>query len=99
LRWNIPGERPGEISIRNKAQLMTDFANYNMNISSCEKIIRREFLINNEIQFADVNLQEDSLFNLDMIIKAERYGLTSNIHNVIRMTADSLSRKKRPGPV
>ena len=93
------GRLPGEIDLRTREELIADFAGYRLNISSCEKLIRRELISENKLKFVRVNLQEDSLFNLELILRAKSYGLTSIIYNVVRNSEDSLSRKKDVGKI
>lgn len=57
------------------------------------KLIRRDFLIKNNIRF-DQNMIQDMLFTCCMVFTAERYILVPNVINFYRVLEDSLSHKK-----
>jgi glycosyltransferase involved in cell wall biosynthesis len=57
------------------------------------KLIRRDFLIKNNIRF-DQNMIQDMLFTCCLLFTAERYILVPNVINFYRVLDDSLSHKK-----
>ena len=61
------------------------------------KLIRRDFLIENNIKFANI-LAQDALFTFCIVLRAPRYLRVPNVVNIYRMVENSLSHKKDDVP-
>ena len=58
---------------------------------ACNKLFRRDFLIENQIEFTNVRTTEDMLFTLNSICCAERYVLIPNVLYVYRQHPTSVT--------
>ncbi len=59
----------------------------------CNQLVRRDFIVNNEIQFCDITA-EDMLFTICELCSAKRYVLIPNVVYYYRLTESSLTRGK-----
>lgn len=64
-------------------------------VSVCLQLIRREFLLENEIWFYEGIIHEDNLFTFEVLMKAERARCIHNIYYYRRMRSSSTMTKKK----
>ena len=74
---------------------LEDWKNRRINWHVCSKMIRREFLLSNNIFFSDMKLAEDMVFCFECLFRAKNYVIVPGGGYVYRITATSLSRGKK----
>ncbi len=73
------------------AERVKKFINYGFVWWGCNKLIRRDFLIKNKIQFPSSDVWEDMVFVFQCIVLAKNYVRVPNIFYYYRIRKDSLS--------
>ena len=63
----------------------------------CNQLVRRDFIVNNEIQFCDITA-EDMLFTICELCSAKRYILIPNVIYYYRQTEGSITHAKKTLP-
>ena len=69
---------------------------YNGNVWG--KLIKRQFLMDNDIRFAHLKMSEDVLFSFECLMRAERYVKFPYSFIIYRLIGDSLSKGKKDIP-
>ncbi len=69
---------------------------YNGNVWG--KLIKRQFLMENNIRFAHLKMSEDILFSFECLMRAERYVVFPYSFIIYRLIGDSLSKGKKDIP-
>ena len=76
------------------AERFEDWKNRKINWSVCGKMLRRDFLLNNNIFFPEMKYAEDMIFCFACLFKTKNYVIMPGGGYVIRTTASSLTRGK-----
>lgn len=70
---------------------------YDFENSVCNKIYRKEFLIDNQIKFFERTYVEDAPFNAESLTKAKRVQSIKDVPVVFYQNAESITRQRRTG--
>lgn len=74
------------------AERVTKFIGYGFVWWGCNKLFRKNFLIENNIKFPPINAWEDLIFAFQCVICAQNYVRVPNIFYVYRRRSDSISQ-------
>lgn len=74
---------------------LEDWKNRRINWSVCTKLIRREFLLSNEILFSDMKLAEDMVFCFECLFRTNKYVIVPGGGYIYRMVTSSLTHGKK----
>ena len=74
---------------------LEDWKNRRINWSVCTKLIRRDFLISNEIFFSDMKLAEDMVFCFECLFRTNKYVVVPGGGYIYRMVTSSLTHGKK----
>ncbi len=96
VRHNICMDSYTEVTRANDdiATRFEDWINRKINWSVCGKMLRRKFLLDNNIFFPEMKYAEDMIFCFACLFKAKNYVILPGGGYVIRITASSLTRGK-----
>lgn len=77
------------------AARLDDWRKRRINWSVCSKMIRRKFLMDNNIYFSDMKFGEDRVFCFECLFKAKNYVILPGGNYVCRVISSSLTRGKK----
>ena len=81
----------------NMAERMIDHLNFKIHVMPWLKFSRRDFLIENEINFPNIKTGEDDLWTMKILCKAKKILRIPDAFYIWRMNPDSLTRSKKVG--
>ena len=84
---NAPTREPFDIVAR-----VVKFINYGFVWWGCNKLFRKDFLIENNIKFPPIKAWEDLIFAFQCVVCAKNYVRVPNIFYIYRRRSDSLSQ-------
>lgn len=72
-------------------------ANYNFENSACNKLYRRQFLLDHKIKFFEKTYVEDAPFNAEAFAKSKRVQAVRDVPVIFYQNRNSITRQKRTG--